>query len=53
MIPASIKSLTRTRPFIPGATVSAFPLRCFDGRTWAERKRDAATPAFPRVENVR
>jgi hypothetical protein len=36
-IPDSIKAITRARPFIPGATVSPFPLRGFDGRTWAER----------------
>jgi hypothetical protein len=46
-VPASIKALTRARPFIPGATVSPYPLRGFDGRTWAERaaernKRDVA-----------
>lgn len=36
-IPASVKAATRARPFIPGAYVSPFPLRGFDGRTWAER----------------
>lgn len=54
-VPASIKQLTRARPFIPGAYVSPFPLRCADGRTWAERAAALRTPAtpLPRVENVR
>lgn len=39
-IPASTKAATRARPFIPGANPSPFPLRCFDGRTWAERAAD-------------
>ena len=51
-IPASVKALTRARPFIPGAYVSPFPLRCADGRTWAERAADRATN-LTRVENVR
>jgi len=46
MIPASVKAATRARPFIPSAETlafpapSPFPLRCFDGRTWAERAAD-------------
>jgi len=53
-VPASTKALTRARPFIPGAYVSPFPLRCADGRTWAERAAALRTPAtpLPRVENV-
>jgi hypothetical protein len=41
-IPASVRAMTRARPFIPGSDVtfpapSPFPLRCADGRTFAER----------------
>jgi len=39
-IPASVKAATRARPFIPSANPSPFPLRCHDGRTWAERAAD-------------
>lgn len=39
-IPESVKALTRNRPFLPGAPVSPFPLRCSDGRTFAERAAD-------------
>ena len=39
-IPESVKALTRNRPFVPTAAVSPWPLRCSDGRTFAERAAD-------------
>lgn len=38
-MPQSIREVIRARPYFDVPTgVSPFPLRCADGRTWAERK---------------
>jgi hypothetical protein len=41
-LPQSVRDLTRNRPFLRGTSPSPYPLRCADGRTFAQRKMDQA-----------
>lgn len=41
-IPATTRDLTRNRAFLRGVSPSPYPLRCADGRTFAQRKMEDA-----------